>query len=331
MEIGSIKYVDLRNSLGIAAATLHDLCKKEKIKPLPLQNSGLGKVIRSEDTRKILKKRGFEYPKKAKIISFIMCKGGVGKTTSAFFTAIRLSDYGSKVLMIDGDPQGNLTSSFHLERLGFSIDEETPVLSDIFSEKCSFKDSLISISPQLDILPSTPMNANLESVFREKCKNPANPIKRMLRPVINQYDFIIIDCAPSLNLTNSIFMLGSDELILPVNPDSYSRIGLDQTLNEIEMLSKDFPTWQDFQTRILFTRYDGREYTSLKYLSDIAEKHSNYLLRTTIRTSTNFKNAVDKGENLFMAKKSFAKEDYDSLAKEIMGLGSIVRKPQNGQ
>jgi chromosome partitioning protein len=330
MEIGSIKYVDLRNSLGIAAATLHDLCKKENIEALPLQNSGLGKSIQSADTRKILKKRGFLYPEKARIISFIMCKGGVGKTTSAFFTAIRLSNYGSKVLLIDGDPQGNLTSSFHLEKLGFTIDEETPVLSDIFSDKCSLTDSILSVSEQLDIVPSTPMNANLESVFREKCKNPAKPIKRLLKPILDQYDFIIIDCAPSLNLTNSIFMLGSDELILPVNPDSYSKIGLDQTLKEIDMLSNDFPEWVNFKTRILFTRYDGREYTSLKYLSNIAENHTDSLFRTTIRTSTSFKNAIDKCENLFMAKKSYAKEDYDSLAKEIMGLSAIVRKTQAG-
>lgn len=330
MEIGSIKYVDLRNSLGIAAATLHDLCKKEKIETYPLQNSGLGKVIQSIDARKILLKRGFQYPVRAKIISFIMCKGGVGKTTSAFFTAIRLSNYGAKVLLIDGDPQGNLTSSFHLEQLGFTIDEETPVLSDIYSDKCLLSESILKVTEQLDILPSTPMNANLESVFREKCKNPSKPIKRLLQPVMKKYDFIIIDCAPSLNLTNSIFMLGSDELILPVNPDSYSKIGLDQTLKEITMLSNDFPEWSKVRIRILFTRYDAREYTSLKYLSDIAENHADSLFRTTIRTSTSFKNAIDKGENLFTAKKSHAKEDYDALAKEIMGLNTIVKRSQAG-
>lgn len=327
MEISGIKYVDLRNSLGIAAATLHDICKKEKITPQPLKNSGLGKVLQSSEARQILKKRGYDFPNLAKVFAFIMCKGGVGKTTSAYFTAIRLINYGAKVLLIDADPQGNLTSSFHLEGM---VNEETPILSDIFSEQCTLKDAIIKISEHLDILPSSPMNATLESVLRDKVKNPSKPLKRVLEAVKSQYDYILIDCAPALNLTNSILMLGCDQLILPVNPDSYSKIGLDQTLNEIKMLSKDFSEWQ-YQVRILFTRYDGREYTSLKYLSEIAEKHTDILFRTTIRTSTSFKNAIDRREDLFSAKKSSAKEDYDSLAKEIMGLNTIVRKANTGE
>lgn len=325
MNTEYIKYVDLRNSLGIAATTLHDICKKENIEPKPITNSGHGKMISAKESRLVLSNRGYKYPDRAKIISYVMCKGGVGKTTSAYFTSVRMANYGAKILLIDADPQGNLTSSFNLEE---RINEETPVLTDIFSKNIKLTDVIMNISEHMDLLPSTPMNATLETVVRSTVKNPSKSLSRILNPILKNYDYIFIDCAPALNMTNTIMMLGSEELILPVIPDFYSRLGLKQTLEEIKILHNDFPEWKS-KINILFTRYDAREYTSLKHLSDIAENHEEKLFRTTIRTSTSFKNAFDKRENIFYSKKSSAKEDYDALAKEIMNISSIIKTKTN--
>ena len=86
----------------------------------------------------------------------------MGKTTSSYYVAIRLSAYGGRVLVIDGDPQGNLTSAFNLDQYGVEIDEETPVLLDVVTGGCSIQDAIIAITPNLVcfVLPQPPWGAS---------------------------------------------------------------------------------------------------------------------------------------------------------------------------
>jgi chromosome partitioning protein len=101
-------------------------------------------------------------------------------------------------------------------------------------------------------------------------------------------------------------------------------LGLEQTLVELRQIEQDF----DFKVdkKIIFTKYDGREFTSLKYLAEIAEKYKDLRLNTAIRTSADLKNAITKKEDLFSYKKSTGREDYDSFAKEVMGLDKLVSR-----
>ncbi len=321
----TLRSVDLRNALGISPSTFIEMTRKfgittETDKP----RRGSVKPISPVDVRRILEARGFKYPSPASVISFMICKGGVGKTTSTYFSAQRLSSYGAKVLVIDADPQGNLTSAFNLEQYGVGIDEETPVLLDVITSQCTIDESIIPVTLNLHLLPSTPLNANLDGKIRDNYKNPSLPVKKVIAQVMDRYDYILIDCAPALNLTNTAVVCASDMVILPVAPDKFSQLGLNQTLQELSQIESDFSL--TFNKKILFTKYDGREFTSLKYLTDIAEKYNDLRFNTAIRTSADVKNAITKREDLYSYKKSNAKEDYDSFVFELMGLDKAFRK-----
>jgi chromosome partitioning protein len=324
----TIRSVDVRTTLGIAAATLHELYKKVGIESQPdsdrpVGGRGASKNILPQDARRLFEARGYRYPETAKVISFMMCKGGVGKTTSTLFLAQRLSAYGARVLAIDADSQGNLTSAFNLEQYGCEIEADTPILVDVMTGGCTVDEAIIAVTPTLHLIPSTPLNANLEGKIRELHKNPSLPVKKALAPLLNRYEYILIDCAPALNLTNTAIVSASNMVILPVAPDKFSQLGLDQTFHELSQIEQDFGI--NIEKRLIFTKYDAREFTSLKYLAEIAEKHNDKRFSTAIRTCADVKNAITKKEDLFRLKKSNAKDDYDSFAQELMGLDKFKR------
>lgn len=315
----TIRSVDLRATLGIAPATLSEIYKKARGGTEDLSTGrGVSKNILAHDVRKILEGRGYQYPKRANVVSFMMCKGGVGKTTSTFYLAQRLSAYGCRILAVDADSQGNMTSAFNLEQFGCEVDAETPILVDVLTNQCSIQEAIIAITPTLHLIPSNPLNANLEGKIREHHKNPSTPLKRALAPLLDYYDYILVDCAPALNLTNTAIVSASDMVVLPVAPDKFSQLGLNQTLQEIGQIEQDFGL--KIPKKIMFTKFDAREFTSLKYLAEIAEKHKDIRFETAIRTCTDVKNAITRKEDLFSLKKSNAKEDYDAFAQEVMGL-----------
>lgn len=327
-EAFTVRSVDIRSTLGIAPATLSEIFKKTGIESLPENGQkpvgrGASKQVSPQDVRKIFEARGYRYPETARVIAFMMCKGGVGKTTSTFFLAQRLSAYGAQVLAIDADSQGNLTSAFNLEQYGCEIDVETPILVDVITSACSIDEAIIAVTPTLHLIPSNPLNSNMEGKVRELYKNPSLPIKRALTPLLSRYDYILIDCAPALNLTNTAIVSAAHTVVLPVAPDRFSQLGLDQTLTEISQIEQDFSV--SIEKKLIFTKYDAREFTSLKYLAEIAERHSDKRFTTAIRTCADVKNAITKKEDLFRLKKSNAKEDYDNFALELMGLDKFKR------
>ena len=327
-ESFSIKSSDLRQTLGIAPATLSDLFKKIGVNFVEDEKNvrGQAKNVQSSDVRKIFELRGYQYPHTAKVISMMMCKGGVGKTTTTVFVAQRLSAYGAKVLIIDADSQGNATSALSLDQYGMSIDEETPVLLDLITGQCEMDDVVLKVSPNLHLIPSSPANSTLDGKIRENFKNTSLALRKHLDPILSKYDFILIDCAPALNLTNTAMVAASKLVIMPVAPDKFSQMGLEQTINEISQIESDFNL--KIEKKIVFTKFDAREYTSLKYLTDIAESHRDKMFTTMIRTASDLKNAITKKEDLFSYKKSNAKDDYDNLTKELMGLDKIFDRKQ---
>lgn len=327
----TIRSVDLRATLGVAPATLSEIYKKAGVASSTEDTTtgrGVSKSILAHDVRRILEARGYHYPEAARVVSFMMCKGGVGKTTSTYYLAQRLSAYGCRVLAVDADSQGNMTSAFNLEQFGCEVDAETPILVDVLTNQCSIQEAIIAVTPTLHLIPSNPLNANLEGKIREHHKNPSTPVKRALAPLLDHYDYILVDCAPALNLTNTAIVSASDMVVLPVAPDKFSQLGLDQTLQEIGQIEQDFSL--QIAKRIIFTKFDAREFTSLKYLAEIADKHKDKRFETAIRTCADVKNAITRKEDLFSLKKSNAKEDYDAFAQELMGLDKFFggkRKP----
>ena len=320
-----LKSVDVRNILKVAPATLNEIYKKNDIQYVSEPNArGTGKHVTPTDARRLFEARGYSYPSQAKVISLMMCKGGVGKTTSTFYLGQRLSSLGAKVLVIDADSQGNLSEAFALDRYGFDFDEETPILVDVVADRIDIDEAILAVTPNLHLVPSNPLNSTLEATIRDRFKNYSRPVKDILAPLRDRYDYILIDCAPALNLTNTAIMCASDQVILPVAPDKFSQVGLDQTIGEIESISRDFAV--DIDYKIVFTRFDAREYTSLTYLSDIAGNRRDRMFKTMVRVAADVKNAITKREDLFEYRKSNAREDYDSFARELMGLTDFFEK-----
>jgi chromosome partitioning protein len=321
----TLKSSDFRKALDISAPTMNDIFKKAGISLEPDNGKRAGaKNIKPYQVRKILEMRGYQYPQKTQVIAFMICKGGTGKTTSSFFVSQRLASYGAKVLVIDADPQGNLTSAFSLQNYGIELSTETPVLVDVLNDEVKIEQALLPVTDFLHLLPSTPMNSTLDGRIREKYKNPSLALKSKLQPIAAKYDYILIDCAPALNLTNTAIVSASNIVVLPVNPDNFSMMGLQQTLEEVKTIEDDFNISID--TKVILTRFDAREFTSLRYLAEITDAYKDYLFETVIKTSADVKNVITKHDDLFSYSSSSAKEDYDSLTKEIMGLQNGLRR-----
>jgi len=321
-----IKSIDIRKALSVSPSTLTDIYKKCDIKYNETggPKRGSGKSVPGTEVRKILESRGFKFNEKAEVISFYICKGGVGKTTSAFYLGQRLSEYGAKVLLIDADPQGNLTSSFDLEDFEFEIDDETPILVDLYEKKANPEEVIIKYTQNLHLIPSTPLNSTLEGSIRNKSKSIETVFGKIVDPLKGNYDYIIIDCAPALNLTNACISAISDLVILPVSPDKFSTMGLKQTLEDLA--DNEEAVKHKIKQKILFTRFDQRERNSIKYLAEVNEDHADILMNTTIRVAADVRNAMTNKEHLFDYKRSSAKEDYDAFAREIMGLDKFFEK-----
>jgi chromosome partitioning protein len=214
-----------------------------------------------------------------------------------------------------------LTSAFNLEQHGLELDESTTVLVDLIEGKAPIENAIIAVTPTLHLLPSSPYNATLEGKIRDNFKNPTLALRHLLEGIRQEYDFVLIDCSPSLNLTNTAVISASDLVIIPVEPSKFAKIGLNLTLKEIEQIEKDFNL--HIESRIVFTKFDQRQFVSMKYLGETATDHPDKMLKTMIRTSTDVATAVARKEDLFSYKRSTGKDDYDNLAREVMRLDEI--------
>lgn len=315
-----LKLMDLRNALGVAPATMNDIVKKSGVE---VSKHKKGKLVAPEYVNKILSQRGYEFPCKAHVKAVFTGKGGTGKTTTTINLGRRLASYGAKVLLVDGDVSANLTAACYLEDLGMELDADTPVLADVFNKAkaVKLKDTIIPVTKELHLVPSTPVNSTLENRIKENYKTPHRPMKLVLEPILKEYHYILMDLGPTLSLINTVFLYAASEIIIPLNPDRFSQIGLEQTLDEIEAMQSEVPEWKP-DVRILLTKFDAREIQSLTLLHPILEKYESVLFKTTISQSSAFKNAIAKSLDLFSMPAKEAKkgiEDYNALALEILG------------
>ncbi len=243
-------------------------------------------------------------------------KGGVGKTHLSFATAIRLSLYGAKVGVIDLDQQGNFTHACGVNA------EDKPILIDIISENLNIEDHMIKVRDGLDILPSRIDNAVLDNLFAVNNLPVDRELKKRIAKLKSKYDFIFIDCPPSLSATVSSAALAADYIVVPVDPEKFSLLGLNVTLRELE---KNITTRYDanLDIRIIFNKYDGRTKLSHEVLTSLVkdEDYSKRLFKTFIRTSQDLPNSVSKNKSIFdSVRSSTAKEDIDLLAREFIEL-----------
>lgn len=314
MEIfkNSLTPAELVNSLGsMSIQGIYKILKTHEIQTKTTKNGR--KFVSPEGARKIFEERGFIFPKQN--ISFQIVKGGVGKTSLSFCVAVRASHYGARVLAIDLDQQGNLTSSLNIDA------REKPVWLNLIRDNIPVEKTIISLTNHLDVIPSSLNNSRLDIELTQSSYNLKDLIKDVIDPIRNNYDLVLIDCPPAINKINTAVTCASDIVIIPVNPDPYAMDGLSYTISELNRVKKDFKL--DFDYRIVWNKYDARERLGAVYMHELAKRVDllNKILPVVCRVDASMKNVVFNAKSVYeLPKKSPIREDTDQLTKEILGI-----------
>lgn len=247
-----------------------------------------------------------------KVICVANQKGGVGKTTTAINLSAGLSIADLKILLVDIDPQGNATSG-----MGISINGNPTIYSSLISNKPL--DSVI-VNTDLDNLFICPSNMELSGAEIELVNMEAREfrLKKTLSPVRNDYDFIIIDCPPSLGLLTINSLVAADSILIPLQSEYYALEGLSHLLKTIELVKKRLNYTLSLEG-ILLTMYDSRTVLSSDIASEVKKHFSKNLLNTIIPRNVRLSEAPSHGESIiFYDNKSKGAHAYLDLAKEII-------------
>ena len=248
--------------------------------------------------------------KKTRSISIINYKGGTGKTTTVVNLAHALALKNKRVLLIDTDPQGAL--SYYL-----GIDYKYS-LYDIFFDKASLNDTIVTARKNLDLISANDRLFPAE-ITLAKIHNREFVLKSKLKPLENQYDFILFDCSPSLSILNQNAIMASNELIIPTALEHLSLRGLTQLLRNLKVLTENFNHPIDI-TAIVPTFVDKRK----KITKELFEQLKKTFPTTTIcpiRINNDLNQAISNQKTIFEhASKSSGSIDYKTLAKEVINV-----------
>lgn len=257
-----------------------------------------------------------------KIFVFQILKGGTGKTSLAYEFAIRANLYGARVVCIDLDQQGNLTSAFNQNA------EENPVMIDVLAEGYGIHESLLSVTEGLDLLPSRIENALLDEVLRLK-KFPLETVYANLFQQLKQYyDVIIVDCPPSLGQSVAASALSADQIITPIIPEKFALMGLKATHQSLEELELAYHCSLPY--RIVLNKFETENLRSQQTLEWLMhhEAYQDRLLKTKIRLSEDFPEAALKMQSIFdQIESSFAKTDVDAFTRALLEIDKEPEKP----
>ena len=290
--------------LGVSIQAIHKQLKSLDIKCPKIGN-------KSYITHSIAQKL-FNMSFKKKKVAFQIVKGGTGKTTAMHNVSCAASLYGAKVLAIDLDPQGNLTDAFNINP------EDIPT---IIEEHVSIEDAIIKAEDGIDIIPSRIENVTLDSKLALTRAPLHNVFNNILERIEHHYDFIFLDCPPMIGHSVTAASLYVDIMLIPLNPDRFSAKGLQILKDEIRNIKKQYK--KELHYKIFLNKFSGNTILSDKTLQTVFndESEQGNTLNTAVRQSQEIPNVIDQKLNLFSSvKKSTAKDDFDLLTKELLGI-----------
>ena len=249
-----------------------------------------------------------------KIIAIANQKGGVGKITTSINLAAGLSYLGKKVLLVDFDPQGNATQG-----IGHHVDSEDMTVYDLLLNDAESEDCICTLkNPPLDLLPASISlaGADLEMVNIEKGREYL--LKNQLCKIEDRYDFIIIDCPPSLGLLNTNALTAADSVIIPVQCEYYALEGVTQLLQTIRLVQRLFNP--DLRIEgVLLTMFDARTNLSVDVQQDIVKHFKEKAYRTYIPRNIKLSEAPSVGKSIYdYAINSEGAKAYVALTKEVI-------------
>ena len=254
-------------------------------------------------------------------IALVNQKGGVGKTTSAVNLAAALARLGARVLIIDLDPQSNTTI-----HLGLRPAECKNTTYALLSGRCSLAEAAVTLAPKLRLLPS-----NIELAGAEMELAGALGREHVLTEAlgsIEDTDFVLIDCPPSLGLLNVNGLTYADEIFIPLQCEFFALQGISLLMRTLDVVRTRLNPDLDI-TGVIACMLDLRKSLSRETLSEIERHFGDKLFKTRIRSNVRLAEAPGHGKTIFQyAPDSYGAEDYHALAREVLGLPAEAPEPE---
>ncbi len=253
-----------------------------------------------------------------KIISIANQKGGCGKTTTAINLASTLAINAQKTLLIDLDPQAHAT-------LGLNVDDHNSLyncISKLTPHKLKIKDIIKKVSNNFDIVPSNVLVGTLEQELADEIGRELK-LTEIINEIKGLYDYILIDCPPSLGFLTVNAIRASDEIIIPVETSRFAMQGVDHLMDIANLIRERLN--HPVGARVLITMFDSRLRHSFTMLGKMKEKFTGMLFDTIVHTNVKLKEAAVLGEAVIKYDKYCrGAKDYMSLAREIL---TVDRQP----
>lgn len=264
-----------------------------------------------------------------KIIALMNQKGGVGKTTTTVNMAAGLVRAGKKVILIDADLQGNATTA-----LGLQVPQQKDVACDLFAvltSACTLQDAMLTRlvpskhkNSSLDIIPATIALSGFDQVVRA-LPSKQLLLKQLLHDLDSSYDYVLIDCPPSLGLMTINALVAADEVIIPVQPEFFALQGISQLLDTVALLQKSMNPNLKIGG-VVCTRFNRRKIHN-EVLSCLQDRFEGTLFATKIHENIAIAEAPSFGQTIFEYNaKCSGTYDFELLVKEF--LNKEVRRDQ---
>ncbi|WP_062307060.1 ParA family protein [Alicyclobacillus sendaiensis] len=252
----------------------------------------------------------------ARVIAIANQKGGVGKTTTAVNLGACLATLGKRVLLIDIDPQGNTTSGVGINKADVKYCVYDVIINDV-----NIADAIMpSGLDNLDVLPATIQLAGAEIELVPTISREVR-LRRAIQGMRSRYDYIVIDCPPSLGLLTVNALTAADSVIIPIQCEYYALEGLSQLLNTVRLVQKHLNTSLEVEGVVL-TMLDARTNLGLQVIEDVKKFFRDKVYKTIIPRNVRLSEAPSHGRPIIhYDPKSRGAESYMELAKEVIARG----------